>query len=100
MAKRRFPQRKNLNKTNIQNAPNNKPAVYKITDKKGKNIYTGVAQRGRVQDRLAEHMRGGTDSIPGASAFAIKQKGSINSAKVEEKQIIKSQQPKINKQNK
>ena len=32
----------------------------------GANNYIGVAKRGRVQDRLSEHLPGGPDAIPGA----------------------------------
>ncbi len=34
-----------------------KPVVYKIEDDKGKNLYTGVAQRGRVEARMKEPAR-------------------------------------------
>ena len=31
--------------------------MYKIEDDKGKNLYTGVAQRGRVEARMKEPAR-------------------------------------------
>lgn len=96
MAKKTFSKKTSLSKSNVSKVPNNKPAVYKIKNQKGKNIYTGVAQKGRVQDRLAEHMPKGTDPIPGAKSFSYKPKGSINSAKVEEKRIIKTEKPRYN----
>lgn len=100
MAKRTFSKRTSLSKTHVKAVPDKKPAVYKITNQKGKNIYTGVAQRGRVQERLAEHMPKGTDPIPGAKSFSCKQKDSIDSARAEEKRIIRSEKPKHNEQGK
>ena len=41
-----------FNRTGIAKLPNDKPVVYKIETEGGKNNYTGVAQRGRVQERL------------------------------------------------
>ena len=45
-----------FNKTGIDKLPNNKPVVYKIITEGGRNNYTGIAQRGRVQERLEEHL--------------------------------------------
>ncbi len=42
----------------IKKLPNDKPVVYKILTRAGKNKYTGVAQRGRVQARIGEHLPG------------------------------------------
>ena len=50
-----------FNKTGIEKLPNNKPVVYKIITEGGRNNYTGIAQRGRVQERLKEHL----GNIPG-----------------------------------
>ena len=46
----------NFNKTGIEKLPNDKPVVYKIKTQSGSNNYTGIAQRGRVQERLGEHL--------------------------------------------
>jgi hypothetical protein len=54
-----------FNKTGIENLPNNKPAVYKILTSAGKVNYAGVAKRGRVQERLNEHL----GEIPGATVL-------------------------------
>jgi len=43
-----------LNALGIQKLPNDKPVVYKILTETGRNAYTGVAKRGRVQARLEE----------------------------------------------
>ncbi len=100
MAKQRFTRRQKLNKGNTQNTPDDKPVVYKVLDKKGENIYTGVAKAGRVQERLKEHMRGRPDAIPGADSFSVKQKKSIGGAETEEKRIIQQEKPAQNEQNK
>ena len=52
-----------FNKTGIAKLPNDKPVVYKIETAGGANNYTGVAGRGRVQERLEEHLVEG--KIPG-----------------------------------
>lgn len=84
-----------FNKTGIRNLPDNKPVVYKITTEGGKNNYTGIAQRGRVQKRLEEHL----GNIPGKKII-IKQMNSTSEAQKEETKIINKIQPKYNKQGK
>jgi len=53
----------NYNNSGIKNLPNDKPVLYRIKTESGKLNYVGVAQRGRVQDRLSEHL----GEIPGAT---------------------------------
>ncbi len=81
----------------IEKLPKDKPAVYKILDDKGENIYTGVAKRGRVPERLKEHLPGGPDPIPGGVRVQIQQKKSISEAEKTEKRIISRSKPKHNK---
>lgn len=83
-------------KTGISKVPDNKPAVYRILTEGGGNNYTGVAKRGRVQERLHEHL-GEKDHIPGARV-QIEQVGSIAEARRLEAQIIADGNPKYNKQ--
>jgi hypothetical protein len=75
-----------------------KPVVYKIRNAKGENIYTGSAKRGRVEDRLREHLPGGKDPVPGGRTVSIEQKPSIDEARKSESRTIKRSQPKHNKQ--
>lgn len=96
MSAKRFTHSRPLSNRQIDKIPDDKPAVYEIKNRAGDNIYTGVAKRGRVQDRLREHLPGAKDAIPGAADFSIKQKRSIESAKNEEKIIIKAEEPKHN----
>ena len=84
-----------FNKTGIENLPNNKPVVYKIITKGDRNNYTGIAQRGRVQDRIKEHL----GNIPGTK-IQIEQMNSISEAQKKETRIISRIQPKYNKQGK
>jgi excinuclease UvrABC nuclease subunit len=77
-----------------------KPVVYKIRDAKGENIYTGSAKRGRVEDRLREHLPGGKDSVAGGRTVEIDQKSSIDEARQSEARTIKRSQPKHNKRGK
>ena len=81
----------------LDKIPVNKPAVYKIIDDKGENIYTGKAKRGRLQERIKEHLPGGPDPIPGGSKVKITQKKTIAEAGESEKKIISRDKPKHNK---
>ena len=83
----------NFNKSGIENLPNDKPVVYKILTDSGSNNYTGIAKRGRVRERLAEHL----GSIPGAKV-QIEQVDSIQNARGKEARIIKRSHPKYNQQ--
>ena len=87
------------NQTGIGNLPNNKPVMYKIKTESGNVNYVGVAQRGRVQERLKEHLPGEKDYVPGAK-IQIEQVNSIAEAKKMEAAAIKSIQPKHNEQGK
>jgi len=87
-------------KENIKKVPKNKTIVYKIKDSKGRNLYTGIAGRGRVQDRLIEHKVLKRELIPGGTHFQFTQVKNKDRAKQIEKQIIKKEKPKFNKQNK
>ncbi len=84
----------------IDQLAKDKPVVYKIFDKNNNNIYTGIAKRGRVNNRLKEHLPGGKDPIPGGVKVHIDQKPSIEKAKKSESLIIKKSKPKHNKQGK
>jgi len=83
------------NKTGVANLPNNKPVVYRIETDGGKLNYVGIAQRGRVRERISEHLA----EIPGASV-TIEQFGCIDDARTKEANVIKRSQPKYNKQGK
>lgn len=87
--------RASFNKTGADNLPNDKPVLYRIETKKGRDNYVGVAQRGRIKDRIEEHL----GEIPG-STVSIEQFGSIKDAKTKEANVIKRTQPKYNKQGK
>lgn len=80
---------------NIDHLPNDKPVVYKIMTDGGRNNYTGIAKRGRVNDRVKEHL----GEIPG-SKVQIEQMSSISDAMRKEANILKRAQPKYNKRGK
>ncbi len=84
----------------IASLPNDKPAVYKIRDKDGENIYTGVAKRGRVRERLSEHLRGGPEPIRGGATVQVEQYSSIGEAEKTEERVIAGTHPKYNKRGK
>ncbi len=84
----------------LEQIRDDKPVVYKIRDAKGENIYTGSAKRGRVEDRLREHLAGGKDPVPGGRTVEIDQKSSIDEALKSEARTIKRSQPKHNKRGK
>ena len=88
-----------FNEKGIEKLPDNKPVVYKILTAGGKTNYVGVAQRGRVQDRLEEHLPGGKDPIPGAKV-KIEQQQTIKEAERKEARIIPRTKPPYNKKGK
>ena len=87
--------RVDFNKTGIDKLPDDKPVLYRIETEGGKDNYVGIAQRGRVQERLGEHL----GEIPGAKV-TIEQFSSVADARAKEKNVIKRAQPKYNKQDK
>jgi len=83
----------------IGKLPNDKPVVYQVLTESGRNNYTGIAKRSRVQERLEEHLPRGKDPIPGAKV-RIEQMPSIDEARAKEARIIQRSQPPHNKQGK
>lgn len=80
--------------------PKDKPVVYKILNPRGRNVYAGSAKRGRVEERLREHLPGGPDPIPGGQKVTIEQKRSIAEAQKAEARIIRQFKPLHNKRGK
>lgn len=88
-----------LSRQAISKLPEDKPAVYKILTEGGRNNYTGVAKRGRVQERIEEHLPGGKDEVPG-SKVQIEQTRTIQQAREKEARIIARSNPRYNEQGK
>lgn len=80
------------NKTSIDSLPNDKSVLYKIKTESGSLNYTGIAKRGRVTDRIKEHI----GEIPGVTV-SIEQFSSIADARARETNVIKRSKPKYNK---
>ncbi len=89
-----------MNIDRINGLPNDRPVVYKILGSKGENIYTGVAGKGNVHDRLADHLPGHKNAIPGAFKVQIDQQSSIREAEEKEDNIISRSKPKYNQRGK
>ena len=87
-----------FNRSGIDKLPDDKPVVYRIKTDGGTDNYVGVAKKGRVQDRLDEHLKG-TDYVPGAS-IEIEQMNSISDARAKEARVISRSKPKYNEQGK
>ena len=96
----KFNRTQKFTKGNIENVPKDKTIVYKIKNVAGNNLYTGIAGRGRVQDRLMEHKISKKEVIPGGTRFQFAQVKNKDRAEQIEKQIIRKEQSKFNKQNK
>lgn len=88
-----------FNKSGIAKLPNDKPVTYAIENKSGKEIYIGKTKRGRVHDRLMEHLSNGKDPIPGATV-KIQQYSSVKEASKKETVLIERVKPKYNKKGK
>lgn len=84
-----------FNQKGIEKLPNDKPVVYKILTDGGRNNYTGIAKRGRVQDRLREHLPYGKDPVPG-SKIQIEQVNTIKDAAAKEGRVIARTKPTYN----
>ncbi len=89
-----------FNKDGIEGLAKDKPVVYQIENSKGETIYAGVAKRGRVGERLKEHLPGAKDAVYGGAKMKIQQKTSIDDALKSEARIIKNRQPPQNKKGK
>lgn len=81
------------NKQGIDQLPNDKPVLYRIETESGNPNYIGIAQRGRVKERISEHL----GEIPGATV-RIEQFNSIGEAQKKEVNVIKRTRAKYNKQ--
>lgn len=88
-----------FNKEGIGKLPEAKPVMYRIETNNGRDNYVGVAKRGRVQERIGEHLAGAKDPIPGAKV-QIEQLPTIHRAEQKEKAVIARSQPKYNKTHK
>ncbi len=85
-----------FNNEGIDKLPQDKPVLYKIKTQGNNTNYAGIAQRGRIQDRLKEHLAGGPDPIPGAKV-QIQQMPSISDARKKEAGVIARSRPKYNR---
>ena len=88
-----------LNQSGIGKLPGDKPVMYRILTERGKTNYVGVAKRGRVQERLQEHLPRGKDPIPGAKV-RIEQMASIREAEKKEAGAISRTKPPHNERGK
>ena len=79
------------NDSGINRLPDDRPVLYRILTANGTTNYVGVAQRGRVPERIAEHL----GEIPGAKV-QIEQFPSIGEARAKETNVISRAQPKYN----
>jgi len=83
------------NKQSIDKLPNDKPVLYRIKTESGQMNYVGIAQKGRVRERISEHL----GQIPGAKV-QIERFSSISDAQKKEVNVIRRTQAKYNKQGK
>ncbi len=93
----KFSRTKKFTKANIANVPQSKAIIYKIKSKDGENLYTGIAGRGRSQERLLEHKEIKKEKITEGTRFQFAQVKTKDMAQKIEKSIIKKEQPEFNK---
>ncbi len=86
-----------FDKKGIESLAKDKPVVYTIENSKGNPLYTGIAKRGRVEERLKEHLPGAADAVHGGAKVKIQQKSSIDDAKKSEARILNRKKPPQNK---
>lgn len=96
----KFSRTQKLTKVNIAKVPQDKAIIYKIMNKEGENLYTGIAGRGRSQERLVEHKDIKKEKIPEGTRFQYAQVKTKDRAHRIEKVIIKKEQPEHNEQHK
>ena len=96
----KFSRSQKFTKENIAKVPQDKAVIYKVKDRNGKNLYTGIAGRGRSQERLLEHKEIKKEKIPEGTRFQYAQAKNKERAHVIEKQIIRKEQPEFNEQHK
>jgi predicted GIY-YIG superfamily endonuclease len=83
------------NKQGIEKLPNDQPVLYRIKTESDRMNYVGVAQKGRVRERISEHL----GKIPGAKVL-IEQFSNIKEAMKKEINVIRRTQAKYNRQGK
>ncbi len=96
----KFNRTQKFTKENIANVPQDKAIIYKIKSRGGENLYTGIAGRGRSQERLIEHKEIKKEKIPEGTKFQYAQVKTKVRAHEVEKSIIKKEQPEFNQQHK
>ena len=90
-----------LTKTGIQKITSNKPGVYDIKGNDGTTEYIGMAQKGRLQKRVEEHLpESKKDPVKTGKKVTVKHTSSKAEALKTEKALIKSKQPPLNKKEK
>ncbi len=83
-----------FNHEGISRLPRRSPVVYRIRSRSGVTDYVGSAKRGRVRDRLREHLAEGR--IQGATV-QIETKPGIAEARETEARVIARSKPKYNR---
>ena len=96
--RKKFSPKRNLNKTNTEKVDVNSPVVYKMFNQSGSLLYIGIAKRGRGEERLMEHVNKKGEKIPGATQFQSMPVKTVEDARKIEKKLIKSSEPKFNKE--
>src|SRR3989344_7676822 len=96
----KFSRTQKFTKGNIAKVPQDKAIIYKIKNREGENLYTGIAGRGRSQERLVEHKDIKKEKIPEGTRFQYAQVKNKDRARQIEKSIIKKDQPEFNEQHK
>ncbi len=79
-------------RSGIQSLSDDKPALYRIETAGGRTNYIGIAKRGRVRERITEHL----GEIRGVKV-SIEQFLSIDEARRKESRVTSRKNPKYNK---
>lgn len=88
-----------FNNNGITSLSSDKPVVFRIFARNGRNIYTGAAKRGEIDDVLKDYLPGGKKPILDGAKIEIIQMNSYKEAEKNSYRIIKWERPKYNTSN-
>lgn len=91
-ASKKFSSKKPINQKSLEKVPGDKPGVYRVLNSRGDVLYVGMAQGGRLPDRIMEHK----GAFKGGTQFQYRATNTKEEAKKVEKKEIENWKPRSN----